>query len=184
MIVSTQGEDDEGALEQAARSGCERVAFVASKKKAEKIFEYLRGQGIAQERLNQIRVPAGLDIGAGTPEEIAVSILAELIQIGARQAKAAADPKASTEAKSLGESKPKAPTAGMQLPVLNNVTPNDPKPNNTDSSSQARDPICGMTVNTATAKYKTEYQGKAYYFCCGSCLQKFSAKPQEFAVSQ
>jgi xanthine dehydrogenase accessory factor len=157
VVVSTQGEDDEGALEQAARSKCEYVAFVASRKKAEKVFEYLRGKGISQDRLKQIRVPAGLDIGAGTPEEIAASILAELIQQRAKQAKAAAEPK------------PKPQSAGLQLPVLN---------------AQARDPICGMMVDTATAKYKTEYQGKWFYFCCGGCLQKFSAKPQEYVVSR
>jgi xanthine dehydrogenase accessory factor len=189
VVVSTQGEDDEGALEQAARCGSSYVAFVASKKKAEKILEYLRGQGIAQDRLKQIRVPAGLDIGAGTPEEIAVSILAELIQVRARQAKSAADPNSAADGASPAAANPKTPTAATQLPVINHLvpnhlTPNSPTPNNSTSGSEARDPICGMMVNTATAKYKTEYQGKWFYFCCGGCLQKFSAKPQEFSVSQ
>ncbi|MBZ5531530.1 MAG: XdhC family protein [Acidobacteriia bacterium] len=159
VVVSTQGEDDEGALEQAVRSNFAYVAFVASRTKSQKLFDYLRGKGIAEDRLKRVRVPAGLNIGASTPEEIAVSILAELIQQRAQKTKADANLNAKGSA---------GPT-GMQLPVLN---------------SQARDPICGMSVDTSKAKYKREYQGKWFYFCCGGCEQKFAANPQEFANQQ
>ncbi len=100
IVVSTQGEDDEGALEQAAATGASYIAFVASKTKAHKVFEYLRNRGIAEEKLKQLRAPAGLDIGAKSPEEVAISILAEIIQEKARAAKTTAQP-------------------GAQLPVLN-----------------------------------------------------------------
>ena len=56
------------------------VAFVASKTKAGKVFKFLRGRGIAQSRLDQVHAPAGLNIAATSPEEIAVSILAEIIK--------------------------------------------------------------------------------------------------------
>ncbi len=81
VVVSTQGEGDEEALEQAARSDAAYVAFVASRTKAQKVFDYLRNRGISTERLQAIRAPAGLNITAGSPEEIAVSILAEIIQV-------------------------------------------------------------------------------------------------------
>src|SRR5271156_2199493 len=81
IVVSTQGECDEEALEHALETGASYVAFVSSKAKAAKVLEYLRGQGVAEARLSQIRSPAGLDIRAASPEEIAVSILAEIIQI-------------------------------------------------------------------------------------------------------
>src|SRR5581483_7453197 len=42
------------------------------------------------------------------------------------------------------------------------------------------DPVCGMTVNPATAQASTEYQGRTYYFCCPSCLQKFQANPDRY----
>jgi xanthine dehydrogenase accessory factor len=179
VVVSTQGEDDEGALEQAAKSNCAYVAFVASRTKAQKVFEYLHAKGIPQERTSAIRVPAGLNIGAATPEEIAVSILAELIQQRAQTAKSDGSSKAGEQPREnfpaqapevLATAAPAktnpAPT-GFHLPVLN---------------AQARDPICGMSVDTTKAKYKTEYQGKWFYFCCGGCLQKFSANPQAFAA--
>ena len=81
IVVATQGEDDEGSLEQALRTEALYIAFVASKKKWEAVSEYLREKGIPTARLNSVKVPAGLDIGAASPEEIAVSILAEMIQV-------------------------------------------------------------------------------------------------------
>ena len=97
IVVSTQGEGDEEALEQAARTNAAYVAFVASKVKAQKVFEYLREAGVPSERVSQIRAPAGLDIHASTPEEIAVSILAEIIQLRGNRAKPVAEPKKSTQ---------------------------------------------------------------------------------------
>ena len=81
IVVSTQGEEDEEALEAALNTDHSYVAFVASRAKAEKSRESLRQRGVSPERLDQVRAPAGLDIHARSPEEIAVSILAEIIQI-------------------------------------------------------------------------------------------------------
>jgi Cu+-exporting ATPase len=52
------------------------------------------------------------------------------------------------------------------------------------SASAMKDPVCGMTVDPATAKYKFEHGGKTYYFCCGHCLQKFSAQPGGYLSPQ
>ena len=92
LVVSTQGEDDEEALERALGVEAPYVAFVVSQPKREKIFEYLRGKGIASERLNRVRAPAGLPIGAVSPEEIAVSILAEIVQVSRSKPKPATAP--------------------------------------------------------------------------------------------
>ena len=81
VVVCTQGEDDEEALEAALNTGDSYIAFVASRTKAEKIKESLRQRGVSPDRLDQVRAPAGLDIQARSQEEIAVSILAEIVQI-------------------------------------------------------------------------------------------------------
>jgi len=47
--------------------------------------------------------------------------------------------------------------------------------------SGAIDPVCGMTVDPATAKFKTDHDGKTYYFCCGGCLAKFQADPNRYS---
>lgn len=148
VVVATQGEGDEEALEQATRSGAAYVAFVASKTKATKVFEYLRARGIKPEKLSQVRAPAGLNIGARSPEEIAVSILAEIIQLRASVAKQAVQPK-----------------TGPALPVIN---------------AGVKDPICGMNVDKASAKYKAEFQEQMFYFCCAGCQQTFERDPQRY----
>jgi Cu+-exporting ATPase len=48
------------------------------------------------------------------------------------------------------------------------------------STTLVKDPVCGMTVNPATAKHTLEHAGKAYYFCCGHCAEKFRANPQTY----
>src|SRR5277367_6145355 len=85
IVVSTQGECDEEALENALRTDAAYVAFVASKVKAAKVLEYLGDRGLSAERLKQVRAPAGMDIGASSPEEIAVSILAQFVQLNRAQ---------------------------------------------------------------------------------------------------
>jgi xanthine dehydrogenase accessory factor len=80
VVVSTQGEHDEEALEQALRTSASYVAFVASKAKSAKIIQSLAERGVDKERLARVHAPAGLDIQARSQEEIAVSILAEIVQ--------------------------------------------------------------------------------------------------------
>jgi xanthine dehydrogenase accessory factor len=86
IVVATQGEDDEGALEQALKIKTPYLAFVASKKKWSAISGYLRERGIDEERLKNVRAPAGVEIGASSPEEIAVSILAQMIEVKKKSA--------------------------------------------------------------------------------------------------
>jgi xanthine dehydrogenase accessory factor len=115
IVVSTQGEGDEEALEQAARSSAENVAFVASKAKARKVLENLREAGVPAERVSQIRAPAGLEIHAASPEEIAVSILAEIIQLRGYRAKPIAEPPKS--ASPVLNKEARDPVCGMMVNV-------------------------------------------------------------------
>lgn len=47
----------------------------------------------------------------------------------------------------------------------------------------AKDPVCGMTVDEKTAKYKSDYQGKTYYFCAATCKSTFDKNPAKFVKS-
>lgn len=84
IVVSTQGDGDEAALEQAIATNPRYIGFVASKKKAAAIKKILLQKGLPQSKLDLIKAPAGLDIKARTPQEIALSILAEIV-MAARQ---------------------------------------------------------------------------------------------------
>jgi xanthine dehydrogenase accessory factor len=145
FVVSTQGEGDEEALEQAIQSSDAYVAFVASRTKAEKVIDYLRQRSVAEEKLKQVRAPAGLNIGAASPQEIAVSILAEIIQV---------------RAEALTRSATKQP-AGTR---------------------EARDPVCGMSVESGSARHRSEYLNKSFYFCCAGCKQTFDKDPAKYAA--
>ncbi len=151
IVVSTQGEGDEEALEQALKADAAYVAFVASRTKAEKVFDYLKTRGIADEKIKRVQAPAGLDIHAKSPEEVAVSILAQIIQI-----------------RGQGQESPGAKKSSAVLPVIN---------------SEAKDPVCGMSVNPGKARHKSEYKGAAFYFCCAGCKQAFDREPQRYLAA-
>lgn len=80
-VVATQGQGDLAALEAALASVPDHLAFVGSSKKFAALAARLREKGITQDALDSVSAPAGLNIGAVTPEEIALSILAELTQV-------------------------------------------------------------------------------------------------------
>ena len=80
LVVATQGKRDREALSAALSCGASYVAFVGSRKKAATLRAAMLQSGLPAERVNALRAPAGLDIGAATPEEIALSILAEIVQ--------------------------------------------------------------------------------------------------------
>jgi xanthine dehydrogenase accessory factor len=149
IVVSTQGEGDEEALEQAVLTGVPYVSFVASPRKAEKVLKFLAARGIAPELLSRVKAPAGLDIHALGPEEIAVSILAEIILTRRRKR-----PPVKSDTLEAGHAR-----------------------------TDARDPICGMILDSANAKYSSEYRGRTYYFCCAGCKQEFDEKPEQHTAT-
>jgi len=79
-VVATQGEQDEMAMKAALKDHNGYVAFVGSRKKREAVFEYLRLSGVSDSDINRVKSPAGINIQAKTPAEVAISILAEIIQ--------------------------------------------------------------------------------------------------------
>jgi len=80
IVVATQGKRDREALRAALTSEASYVGFVGSRKKAETLKARLREDGVPEARIAMLRSPAGLDIGAATPQEIALSILAEIVE--------------------------------------------------------------------------------------------------------
>lgn len=147
VVVATHGTFDEEALEQALRSEAGYVSLVASRKRADAVVEALRARGVPADRLGRLKAPAGLDIGAVTPEEIAVSILAEIVQVARSQ---------KIEVR-FGE------TTAEEM-----------------GATEARDPVCGMVVEVAAARYRSEVSGRSFYFCCARCQQAFDQDPTRY----
>ena len=95
-VVATQGARDRDALKAALAQDAPYVAFVGSRRKMANLKETLAAAGVKPERLERVICPAGLDLGSGGPAEIAVSILAQIIQ--ARNAAAGDQPADNDEA--------------------------------------------------------------------------------------
>jgi xanthine dehydrogenase accessory factor len=150
IVVASHGTFDEDALEQALRTEARYVSLVASRKRAAAIIETLRERGVPAERLARLKAPAGLAIGAVTPEEIAVSILAEIIQVS----------------RSRQSDRQRGGSIG---PLKGEV--------------EATDPVCGMSVKIASARYRSERAGQSFYFCCAGCKRKFDDEPARYAGS-
>ena len=144
VVVATHADSDEEALEQVLRTEAGYVSLVASRRRAAVILERLKQRGVPPEHLGRLKAPAGLDIGAVTPEEIAVSILAEIIQHH-RSDKVA------------------SPETEVRLASA--------------AVTDARDPICGMRVEVATAEYRSEVSGQLVHFCCRHCKETFDRDP-------
>ena len=132
VVVATMGNGDEEGLLSVLGSKPKYFGLVASEKKSRALFDYARDKGYTDEQINSIRCPAGLALGAETMPEIALSVIAEIMQLRRMQTAEA----------------PPAP-------------------------AEAIDPVCGMTVATATAKYSTVFEGRTIYFCCLRCKEPF-----------
>ena len=98
VVVSTHGAFDEEAVALALEGGAAYVSLVASRRRAGAVLEALRARGIAVDLQRRLRAPAGLDIGAVTPEEIAVSVLAEVVEASRRGTAETGRPEAPAEA--------------------------------------------------------------------------------------
>ena len=84
IVVSTQSKGDEAALKAALMAEAEYRGFVGSRRKITALRERLAAAGVSEEMLKGVKAPAGLDLGAITPDEIALSILAEIIEVRRR----------------------------------------------------------------------------------------------------
>jgi xanthine dehydrogenase accessory factor len=135
VAAAMSSDEDHPLVRSALEHGAEYVAMVASRRRAEALIAELRDDGVAEDVIARLKAPAGLDLGAANAPEIALSILAEIVQLRRHRAPAiaAAPP----------------PTAV--------------------------DPICGMQVDIATAKWTAEKDGQTYYFCAPGCRRAFLA---------
>ena len=83
VVVATQGHGDEDVVEAAITAGPVFLGVVASQRRGDALRTYLRDRGVATEFVDRLRVPVGLDLGHTSHREVAVSVLAELVQLRA-----------------------------------------------------------------------------------------------------
>ncbi|WP_295815519.1 XdhC family protein [uncultured Deinococcus sp.] len=185
-VVASQGHYDESALEVLLRAQPNPVGLLASRKRAENVRETLRVlSSFGDAELERIRGPVGLDLGARTPHEVAVSVLAEMVQLdraGKGRVPVAAVPEGSAgtppaEFPAAAPSTPAPPAPATASPLLSAVMGLDALP--VAASRSATDPVCGMTV-TLPAKHTAEHAGQEYAFCCPHCKARFLKEPAAY----
>jgi xanthine dehydrogenase accessory factor len=96
-IISRDHRSDLVALRRLIRSGAAYLGMIGSKRKRREVFELLAGEGVSRSELERVHCPIGLPIGAETPEEIAVSVLAEVISRRSRLSRPHRDSTAPTD---------------------------------------------------------------------------------------
>ncbi|HKQ25702.1 MAG TPA: XdhC family protein [Burkholderiales bacterium] len=166
VLVATQGQGDEEALEAALRSPATHVLMIASRRKAERLRGVMRMRGIDGSQLARLQVPAGPDAGAKTPGEIALVAIVGVLALlrgrgqdsGQVQQQAAAD----------GMSDKHQPDAHTARST-------------TEPESKFINPVCGMAVSTANPMHIEKYEGVSYYFCCDGCRTTFQKDPAKYA---
>ena len=151
VVVATQGHGDEDVMERAVAARPAYLGLVASRRRGETVLGYLAERGLPKDPLDRVYVPAGLDLGNTSHEEMAVAILAELVKL---RASGAFDPV------------PAAAGAGADRIEL--------------KFAEAVDPVCGMTVTADTSARPLTRGGVTYYFCCAGCRRTFEENPDAY----
>lgn len=148
VVAASQGGDEHQVLLAALEAGVPYVGLLASRRRGSAVIEAL---GLDAEQRGRVHTPVGLDIGAQTPGEVAVSILAEIISVGAT--------KHSFHSSTSGTG---GPGSAGQAPA------------------EATDPVCGMTVAVTETAIRVQTQDGPVYFCCPGCRDAFLADPARY----
>ncbi|MBU7577886.1 MAG: XdhC family protein [Flavihumibacter sp.] len=150
IVVATQGDNDEIALQEAIGKTSAYLGFVSSRKKGDKLMDYLKDAGVDPSRVATIKSPAGIDINAKSPEEVAISILAEIIQVKS------------------------------QAPESSSFTMFDTTREEAGKPKFYINPVCGVPVDVNSPKHVIDYNGEKVYFCCDGCKVKFEQNPEKY----
>lgn len=161
IVVATQGENDEENIQKALSTKAKYVGYVSSAKKSEKIKDFLTLKGVSDERIKDLRSPVGFDINAKLAGEVAISILAEIVQDFRNEKTETSDCCGSTK-----EQKEK---------VKQVIESNDKF-----SEEYYINPVCGVPVSKKSPKHIIEYKGEKVYFCCDGCKVSFEKNPSQY----
>lgn len=172
VVVAGHGEGEWAALKAGLGGENARyVGLVASPRRAAAVRERLLGMGLSPAEIARLRSPAGLDLGAESPGEIAVSILAEIIEAerggkraGATSARSAAEPVGVVAGAPSSAEAPAREGTPAPEPVGISLAP----------VPERRDPICGMTVSE-DSPHRVTRGGETFFFCCAGCGETFEA---------
>jgi xanthine dehydrogenase accessory factor len=154
VVVASHGRDEERSLAPAVRAGVPYVGLVASRKRGEAVVAAL---DLDESERASVHTPAGLDIGARTPREVALSILAEIVSLRPRPS--------GVPRPAAGSARTSSDSAAIE---------------GGDHAHVAIDLVCGMAVVADDAALHLDHGGTRYWFCGTGCLRAFAADPSAY----
>jgi xanthine dehydrogenase accessory factor len=160
IIVTTRGENDDLVVRKALQTRAGYIGFVASTKKAEDIRAKLSKEGLSEDDISRLRSPVGLDINAKLASEVAISILAEVVD-DFRNGRG-----------STSNGKQEAPSEA--------TTPVESTTGDTFAEEYYINPVCQVPVSRKNPKHIIEYKGELVYFCCDGCKVSFEKNPAQY----
>jgi xanthine dehydrogenase accessory factor len=156
VVVASHGRGEEAILTAAVEANVPYIGLVASRTRGAAVLDRL---DLPEDAKSRIHTPAGLDLGARKPQEIALSILAEIVSTRPRGA--------GQRAADSGAGEPEHP-----------AEPTAPAP----ALPTATDPVCGMTVAVTSSALVAEDGAAQYYFCGQGCRDAFIADPSGYVA--
>lgn len=156
IVVATQGDQDEAVLLEALSVPHAYLGFVASRKKMKAVGGYLKDAGISEELINAIHAPAGIDINAKQPFEVAISILAEMVEV----------------------------YNSMENFTGFESVENQPKLAAQKAPQWYINPVCGVPVDMNNPRHVMQYRDEKVYFCCDGCKIKFEKDPEKYITAR
>jgi xanthine dehydrogenase accessory factor len=186
VVIATQGHGDEDLVSAAVLARPAYLGLVGSRKRGAGLLGYLADRGLPKDQLDRVHVPAGLDLGHTGHEEMAVAILAELVQLRSTSQGGFAAPSTPERGEtplsppSPGEPAQTAGPRASRVPGRGALGPPDCRAGETAPSISDRgvdgevtDPVCGMTVPADGHHWPLEHDGITDYFCCAGCRRAF-----------
>ncbi len=167
-VVASMGLYDVDGLLAVASLRLRYLGLVVSPKRWSRLRGELAEAGASSDFIDFVTAPAGLDIGAVGPQEIALSVLAQIVERRRRGENILWDGPAAEWTSKPGSS------PSHCSPVT--VSPEVPQ--------EVIDPVCGMTVDLAKTPYRLELNGTVYGFCCGGCRDRFAREPEKYLQSR
>jgi xanthine dehydrogenase accessory factor len=158
VVVATHGKREEETLVAAVRMGVPYVGLIASPKRGRAVVDSLELDDTEKAR---IHYPAGLDIGARTPQEIALSVFAQMVSERPRVPRTA----------HAGTHPPVTEPPVTRLGIIS-IEP-----------QTAIDPVCGMTVTISDDALFADVDGERVWFCCPGCRRAYVADPAKYATA-
>jgi xanthine dehydrogenase accessory factor len=153
LVVASHGHEEERILTAALRDGVPYVGLVASSKRGDAVRDSL---DLPDDLRATLHTPAGLEIGAKTPGEIALAILAEIVAL-----RRSGEPAVAAAGAGRAETPAPAPAAAEPAAATTEV---------------AIDPVCGMEVAVSEASIHLDLDGERHYFCREGCRDSFAAE--------